>query len=241
MFVNKVDVVAFGAHPDDVELGVGATLAQLSKLGKKIVIIDLTEGELGTRGNITLRYQESNISSKILGIYRRINLKMSDGFFEHSHENLLKIVNCIRTFRPEIIFSTPIKDRHPDHEKTSKLVKDAIFLSGLSKIETFSDRKPQKAWRPKNLYYYILWDIINPNFIVDISGFENKKIESCMSYSSQFFFENSNEEATPISSKNFKESILYRMKDLGRIIGTEYGEGFISDRIVAVNNIFNLF
>lgn len=240
MVIEKIDILAFGAHPDDVELGAGATLAQLSKKKKKIVIVDLTEGELGTRGDVPIRYAESKKASKILRIHRRVNLKMFDGFFQYSRENILKIVHCIRKYQPEIIFANPPKDRHPDHGRASKLVTDAFFLSGLSKIKTFHEKEKQKEWKPKNLYYYILWDILKPDFIVDISGFETKKMQACMAYSTQFFSENSTEKQTLISSKNFHESILYRMRDLGRIIGVDYGEGFIGRRMIAVKNIFDL-
>lgn len=240
MLVDKIDVLAFGAHPDDVELGMGGTLSKISNGGKKVIVIDLTEGELGTRGNVIIRNKESQIASKILGIYHRINLKMSDVFFQYSKKNILKIIYYIRKYQPEIIFVTPFKDRHSDHEKTSKLIKDSCFLSGLSKIQTFENGKLQTEWRPKNLYYYILWDVLTPSFIIDVSGFEKKKIKGCMAYKSQFFDPCSSEKETLISSKNFQDSILYRMKDLGRIIESDYGEGFISNRIVAIKNIFHL-
>lgn len=240
MLVDKIDILAFGAHPDDIELGMGALISKVVYLGKKIVLIDLTQGELGTRGNVFIRYKESRIASKILKVYHRINLKISDGFIENSKNNLLKIIYYIRKFQPEILFSPPFKDRHPDHERTSNLIKDAYFFSGLSKIKTFYKGRSQLEWRAKNLYYYILWDILNPNFIIDVSGFENNKLQACMAYKSQFFNKKSKEKDTIISSKNFQNSILYRMKDLGRIIQVEYGEGFISNRCIALKNIFHL-
>lgn len=238
--VDKIDVLAFGAHPDDVELGIGGTLSKIVDNGKKVVIIDLTQGELSTRGNIVIRNQESDKASQILGIYDRINLKMCDGFFECSKKNILKIIYYIRKYNPEIIFTTPLGDRHPDHEKAHKLVKDACFFSGLSKIQTFQKGQLQIEWRPKKMYYYILWDILTPSFIVDVSGFEKKKIEACMAYKSQFFNKEANQKETLISSKNFQESILYRMKDLGRIIESDYGEGLITNKCISVKNIFHL-
>lgn len=239
--VDKIDVLAFGAHPDDVELGIGGIISKISNEGKKIVVIDLTQGELGTRGNIIIRNTESKQASKILGLYDRINLKLSDGFLEYSKNNLLKIVYYIRKYQPDIIFSTPFQDRHPDHEITSKLVKHACFLSGLLKLQTFDKGRLQIDWHPKNIYFYILWNILTPNLIIDIDGFEDNKIQACMAYKSQFFNQKSNEKATLISSKNFQDSIIYRMKDLGRIIGSNYGEGLISNRCIAVKNIFALF
>lgn len=240
-FIDKIDILAFGAHPDDVELGIGATLSKISGNGKKIVIIDLTQGELSTRGNIFIRDQESKKSAKILNIYNRINLKMCDGFLQYSKKNLLKIIYYIRKYQPEIVFTTPLGDRHPDHDIAHKLVRNAFFFSGLAKIQTYQEGILQKEWRPKNLYYYILWNILRPSFIIDISGFEKKKLEACMAYKSQFFNIDSNEKNTLISSKNFQESILYRMKDFGRIIESDYGEGIITNRCIAIKNIFHLF
>ena len=241
MLIDKIKVLVFGAHPDDAELGLGATIAQLTSKGNKVVVIDLTEGELSTRGDIYTRYQESKRAAKILGIYKRINLKMSDGFFLNCKNNILKIVYYIRKFQPEIIFTTPPKDRHPDHIKANKIVTDAVFFSGLNKIHTYDKNILQKEWKINNLYYYILWDNLKPNFIIDVSGFENKKIQSCMIYKSQFYNKNSKENNTKISSKNFKNSISYRMKDWGRLIDVEYGEAFLSNRIIAIKNIFNLY
>lgn len=164
---------------------------------------------------------------------------MEDGFFTNSKNNLLKIIFYIRKYQPKIILSNPIHDRHPDHGRAAALVIKATFLAGLSKIQTFDKNQKQKEWKVHNLYHYILWDIIKPDFIINVSGFQNNKLESCMAYSSQFYNKNY-KKSTPITSKNFQESILYRMKDFGRIIGVDYGEGFNSSRIIAINNIFNL-
>ena len=222
----KLDILAFGAHPDDVELGCGATIAKEISLGKKVGIVDLTRGELGTRGSADLRDEEAKKSAEILGVSIRENLGFSDGFFKNDKEHQLAIIKMIRKYRPEIVLCNAIDDRHIDHGKGSKLVSDACFLSGLLKIETKVDDKLQEKWRPNNVYHYIQWKNINPDFVVDVTGFIEKKVDSILAYSSQFFDPKSNEPETPITSKNFLDSITYRAKDLGRIIGVEYAEGF---------------
>ena len=237
----KLDILAFGAHPDDVELGCGATIAKEVSLGKKVGIVDLTRGELGTRGSADLRDEEAKKSAEILGVSIRENLGFSDGFFKNDKEHQLAIIKMIRKYRPEIVLCNAIDDRHIDHGKGSKLVSDACFLSGLLKIETKVDDKLQEKWRPNNVYHYIQWKNINPNFVVDVTGFIEKKVDSILAYSSQFFDPKSNEPETPITSKNFLDSITYRAKDLGRIIGVEYAEGFTSERFVAVKNLDKLF
>lgn len=237
----KLDILAFGAHPDDVELGCGATIAKEISLGKKVGIVDLTRGELGTRGSADLRDEEAKKSAEILGVSIRENLGFSDGFFKNDKEHQLAIIKMIRKYRPEIVLCNAIDDRHIDHRKGSKLVSDACFLSGLLKIETKVDDKLQEKWRPNNVYHYIQWKNINPDFVVDVTGFIEKKVDSILAYSSQFFDPKSNEPETPITSKNFLDSITYRAKDLGRIIGVEYAEGFTSERFVAVKNLDKLF
>ena len=237
----KLDILAFGAHPDDVELGCGATIAKEISLGKKVGIVDLTRGELGTRGSADLRDEEAKKSAEILGVSIRENLGFSDGFFKNDKEHQLAIIKMIRKYRPEIVLCNAIDDRHIDHGKGSKLVSDACFLSGLLKIETKVDDKLQEKLRPNNVYHYIQWKNINPNFVVDVTGFIEKKVDSILAYSSQFFDPKSNEPETPITSKNFLDSITYRAKDLGRIIGVEYAEGFTSERFVAVKNLDKLF
>ena len=237
----KLDILAFGAHPDDVELGCGATIAKEISLGKKVGIVDLTRGELGTRGSADLRDEEAKKSAEILGVSIRENLGFSDGFFKNDKEHQLAIIKMIRKYRPEIVLCNAIDDRHIDHGKGSKLVSDACFLSGLLKIETKVDDKLQEKWRPNNVYHYIQWKNINPNFVVDVTGFIEKKVDSILAYSSQFFDPKSNEPETPITSKIFLDSITYRAKDLGRIIGVEYAEGFTSERFVAVKNLDKLF
>jgi bacillithiol biosynthesis deacetylase BshB1 len=236
----KLDILAFGAHPDDVELGCGGTVAKEISFGKKVGIIDLTRGELGTRGSVAIRNSESAKASEILGISVRENLEMRDGFFINDEAHQMKIIKIIRKYRPEIVLCNAIQDRHIDHGKGSKLVSDACFLSGLRKIETNNNNEQQEVWRPKVVYHYIQWENLKPDFVVDISGFMSIKMDSILAYSSQFYKENTNEPESPISSKNFLESVKYRAQDLGRIIGAEYGEGFTVERYLAVNSLSDL-
>ncbi len=233
----KLDILAFGAHPDDVELGCSGTLAKEISLGKKVGIIDLTRGELGTRGSVEIRNSESAKASQILGVSIRENLDMRDGFFINDEAHQLKIIQMIRKYQPEIVLCNAIEDRHIDHGKGSKLVSDACFLSGLRRIETQWNGENQSAWRPKVVYHYIQWKNIEPDFVVDITGFIDVKMESILAYSSQFYDPNSNEPESPISSKNFLDSVKYRAQDLGRIIGTEFAEGFTVERYLAVNSL----
>ena len=236
----KLDILAFGAHPDDVELGCGGTIAKEVALGKKVGIVDLTRGELGTRGSVATRNQESAIAAKILGVSVRENLDMRDGFFVNDENHQLQIIKMIRKYQPEIVICNAIDDRHIDHGKGSKLVSDACFLSGLMKIETEFDGKQQKAWRPKLVYHYMQWKNLQPDFVVDITGYNEKRVAAVLAYSSQFYDPNSNEPETPIATKNFLESLNYRAQDLGRLIGTDYAEGFTVERYLAVNRLGDL-
>lgn len=236
----KLDILAFGAHPDDVELGAAATIAKEISLGKKVGIIDLTQGELGTRGSAALRKEEANKAADILGVVVRENLKFADGFFKNDKEHQLEIIKMIRKYQPEIVLCNAIDDRHIDHGKGSKLVSDACFLSGLLKIETTLDGVKQEKWRPKMVYHYIQWKNIEPDFVVDVTGFIEKKKASVMAYDSQFFDPKSDEPETPITSKNFIDSIEYRARDLGRLIGVEHAEGFTVERYVAVASLDKL-
>ncbi|MEO0060154.1 MAG: hypothetical protein RLZZ312_1801 [Bacteroidota bacterium] len=236
----KLDIIAFGAHPDDVELGCAGTIAKEVSFGKKVGIIDLTRGELGTRGSAEIRDQEAASAAKILGVAVRENLKMRDGFFINDEKHQLQIIEIIRKYRPEIVICNAIDDRHIDHGKGSKLVSDACFLSGLARIESMNNGTKQEAWRPKLVYHYIQWKNIVPDFVVDISGFNQKRIESILAYSSQFYDPNSAEPQTPITTKNFLESLNYRAQDFGRLIGVDYAEGFTVERPVAVNNLSDL-
>lgn len=232
----KVDVLAIGAHPDDVELGCGGTIAKLISEGKKVAIIDLTEGELGTRGTNETRAQEAATASEILGISARENLKMKDGFIINSQEYQFRIIEMIRKYQPEIVLCNAIDDRHPDHAKAAKLVSDACFLSGLVKIKTDYEGKSQKFWRPKQVFHYIQWKNIEPDFVMDISGFLDKKIEACLAYKTQFYDPTSTEPMTPIATKDFLESLTYRAQDLGRLSGVEYAEGFTTEKLLAFKN-----
>ncbi|WP_405206128.1 bacillithiol biosynthesis deacetylase BshB1 [Aquimarina sp. LLG6339-5] len=236
----KLDILAIGAHPDDVELSCSGTVAKEVDNGKKVGILDLTRGELGTRGTAETRDQEAKDAATILGVSVRENLGFRDGFFRNDEAHQLAIIEILRKYRPEIVLCNAIKDRHIDHGKGSQLVSDACFLSGLRKIETSIDGKKQEAWRPKNVYHYIQWEILEPDFVVDISGYMDKKMESVLAYKTQFYDAKSDAPSTPISSKNFKESVRYRAADLGRIIGVEYAEGYTVERYPAVNSIFDL-
>lgn len=236
----KLDILAFGAHPDDVELGCGGTIAKEISLGKKVGIIDLTRGELGTRGSAAIRDTEAANAAKILGISIRENLHMRDGFFVNDEQHQLEIIKMIRKYQPEIVLCNAVDDRHIDHPKGSSLVSDACFLSGLRKIETTLDGINQEAWRPKLVYHYIQWKNIKPDFVVDISEFNDKRVEAILAYSSQFYDPNSFEPETLIATKNFLESLSYRQQDFGRLIGTEFAEGFTVERPVAVHSFDHL-
>ena len=236
----KLDILAFGAHPDDVELGCAGTILKEISLGKKVGVVDLTRGELGTRGSAEIRDQEAEASGKILGLSVRENLSFRDGFFVNDEKHQLEIIKMIRKYQPEIVLCNAIDDRHIDHEKGSKLVSDACFLSGLRKIETSIDGIAQTAWRPKVVYHYIQWKNIEPDFVVDITPFMDKKMESIMAYSSQFFDPNSKEPATPISTKNFIEYVKAKSSLFGRAINCDYAEGFTVNRYIGVENLFDL-
>lgn len=236
----KLDILVFGAHPDDVELSCGATIAKEISLGKTVGIVDLTRGELGTRGTAEIRDEEAAEAAKILGVSVRENLRFRDGFFVNDEKQQLEVIKMIRKYQPEIVICNAIDDRHIDHGKGSKLVSDACFLSGLRKIETQLNGEPQQAYRPKLVYHYIQWKNLTPDFVVDVTGFMDTKVASLMAYKSQFYDPNSSEPVTPIATKNFKESILYRAQDLGRLINSEYAEGFTVERYVAVNSLSDL-
>ncbi len=236
----KVDILAIGAHPDDIELGSGATLAKEVARGKTIGLLDLTRGELGTRGSAEIRDQEAATAAKILGASFRKNIALADGFFVNDRESQLKIIEIIRYCQPEIVLCNAIDDRHIDHGKGSKLASDACFLSGLKKIETTYEGSSQEAWRPKFVYHYIQWKNIVPDIVVDVTGFIEKKNDAVFAYATQFYDPDSKEGTTPISTQSFKESITYRAQDLGRLIGVEHAEGFTVERYPAVDSLFDL-
>ena len=236
----KLDILAIGAHPDDVELGCSATLAKEVGRGKKVGILDLTQGELGTRGTAETRAKEAKDASEIMGIPIRENLKFADGFFVNDRQHQLEIIKILRKYQPEIVLCNTIDDRHIDHGKASQLVSDACFLSGLMKIETEIGGKIQQQWRPKQVYHYIQWKNIEPDFVVDVTGYLDIKMKAVMAYQTQFYDPKSKLPETPISSKNFTDSVEYRARDLGRIIGVEHGEGFTVERYVGIESIFDL-
>lgn len=236
----KVDILAIGVHPDDVELSCSGTIAKHIALGKKVGILDLSLGELGTRGNAELRTKEANASAKILGVSFRTQLKMKDGFFENNEAHQRQIIEVIRKHQPEIVLCNAVNDRHPDHGRASQLTSDACFYSGLIKIETNVDGKKQDAWRPKAVYHYIQDHYIHPDFVIDITDFMEVKHKAIMAFSSQFYDPKSAEPETPISSKAFIESLNSKMALWGRAMGVPYAEGFTVDRYPGVNNLFDL-
>lgn len=231
----KLDILAFGAHPDDVEISCGGTLLKHIELGYSCGIIDLTKGELGTRGSGELRLKEAENAKNILGISARENLGFADGFFQNNKEHQLPIIEMIRKYRPEIVLANSVHDRHPDHGKGAKLVADACFLSGLIKIDTGQD-----AWRPKAVYHYIQDEFIHPDITVDITPYFDKKIEAILAFSSQFYDPESDEPETPISGKEFLNFLKGRAAVVGRPIGAELAEGFTTHRNVGVKNLFDL-
>lgn len=237
----KLDILAIGAHPDDVELGCGGTVAKEVANGKKVGIIDLTKGELGTRGTEITRKEEAEAAASILGVSLRKNIGFADGFFVNDKQHQLELIKEIRTYKPEIVLCNAIDDRHIDHGKGSKLASDACFLSGLIKIETKDENgNIQQPWRPKYVYHYIQWKHIEPDIVIDITGFVDLKMQSVLAYKTQFYSADSKEPETPISSKNFTDSIIYRARDLGRLIGVEAAEGFTVERYPAVDSLFDL-
>ena len=232
---TKLDILAFGAHPDDVELGCGATVSKHVSLGKKVGIIDLTRGELGTRGSAELRDKEAAKAAAILGVELRENMSFKDGFFTNDESHQMELVKVIREYRPEIVLCNAAFDRHPDHGKGSDLISDACFLAGLRKVET-----GQEAWRPKSVYHYIQFKPIEPDFVVDVSDYMEQKIEAVQAYASQFFDPNSQEPETIISSQGFLDSVKYRASDLGRLSGVKYAEGFTVEKLLAIDSLDSL-
>ena len=236
----KLDILAFGAHPDDIELGCGATIAKAVANGKKVGVVDLTKGELGTRGTAETRKEEASDASEILGLTVRENLGFADGFFKNDRTHQLDIIKLIRKYQPDIVLCNAINDRHIDHGKGSKLVSDACFLSGLIKIETTLNGGSQEKWRPKLVYHYIQWKNIEPDLVVDVSGYIDLKIKSVMAYKTQFYDPKSKAPETPITSKNFIDSIDYRARELGRLVGVDHAEGFTVERYITVDSLFDL-
>lgn len=233
----KVDILAISAHPDDVELSCGGTILKHVLMGKRVAIVDLTRGELGTRGTAETRKEEAQNAADILGLVARENLAMKDGFFNDSEEHKRKLITAIRKYQPEIILANSITDRHPDHGKASKLVSECCFLAGLSKIETVDNGENQIAWRPQAIYHYIQDRYINPDFIVDVTDFIDKKIEVVKAYKTQFYDPNSKEPETPISGEGFFDFLKSRAREFGRLIKTDFGEGFTVEVPLKVEDI----
>lgn len=241
----KVDILAIGVHPDDVELSCCGTLLRQLDQGKTVGLLDLTRGELGTRGNAQLRDEEAQNSANKMGASFRINLGMADGFFQYNQENLLSIIQFLRWCRPEIVLANTPDDRHPDHGRAAKLTADACFYAGLVKIETFDDQgRLQKQWRPKAVYHYIQDKDLKPDFVVDITPYVEKKFELILTFRSQFYLpeakEYESELNTPISGKDFLDFLRAKNRAFGRPAGFEYAEGFIAHRTPGVNNLFDL-
>lgn len=239
---KNVNILAVGAHPDDVELSCSGTLMKHIDKGYSVAIVDLTEGELGSRGTVETRYKEAAEASKIMGIHSRVNLRLKDGFFEENQEQLIKLIEQIRRFKPDLVLANAVQDRHPDHGRGGSFISRACFLSGLLKIETEWEGKKQEAHRPKTIYHYIQDYYIKPDLVVDISAYANKKMDAIMAYQSQFYRadKQTEEPETPISGKDFLSFIQSRWRDVGRPLGYEFGEGFTVERAVGVDDLLML-
>ncbi len=232
----KLDILAFGVHPDDVELSCAGTLMVEISNGKQVGVIDLTRGELGTRGTAETRKEEAAFAAKIMGVHVRENLGMRDGFFKNDEEHQLQVIQKLRQYQPEIVLCNAIVDRHPDHGRSSRLVSDACFLSGLRKVETELDGMKQEAWRPKYVFHYIQDRYAEPDFVFDISSVFERKVESIKAYSTQFHNPGLNEPQTYISTPAYFETIISRHKMFGKRIGVEYAEGFITEKRIGIRS-----
>lgn len=236
----KLDVLAIGVHPDDVELGCSGTLLNEVKRGKTAGILDLTEGELGTRGTVETRYREAANAARILGVSVRENLKMRDGFFRNDEEHQLKLIRAIRKFQPEIVLANVLEDRHPDHGRAGHLIADACFLSGLMRVETFADDgTPQSKWRPKYILHYLQDWYHEPDLLIDISDVFEQRMKAIEAYTTQFYNSVSGGEGpqTYISTPDFLDSVIARARMLGKRIGVKYAEGFITEKKIGIHNL----
>jgi len=237
MVKNKVDILAIGVHPDDVELGCGATILKQIDLGCTVGILDLTRGELGTNGSGAIRLKEAEAARKFAKVKLRENLKMADGFFENSKANKLKLVKYLRKYQPDIVLANAISDRHPDHARAAQLIEDACFLSGLIKVKTTLNKKAQQAWRPRKVWHYIQDHHIEPDLVIDVTGYLAKKIDFVRCYKSQFFSAKATNKKTPISTKAFLDNLKGRALAHGRRIGVEHGEGFTCKEYVGAADL----
>jgi len=234
----KLDLLAVGSHPDDVELGCSGTLIKEIKRGKKVGIADLTQGELGTRGTVQTRYEEAGNAAKIMGVAVRENMKMRDGFFQNNEENQMQIVQLLRKYQPEIVIANILEDRHPDHGKGGWLLYDACFLSGLRQVKTIGDNgKEQEKWRPKILLHYIQDRFYEPDIIIDISEVWEQRMEAIRAYKTQFYDPNSKEPQSYLSTPDFLDALTARARLLGKRIGVKYGEGFLSKKSIGIKDL----
>ena len=237
----KLDILVLAVHPDDAELGCGGIILKHIALGKKVGIVDLTKGELGTRGTPEIRELEANAAATVLGVAVRENLGIPDGFFENAEAYQLKIISTIRKYQPEIIIANAYHDRHPDHGRANELVEAAAFLSGLRKIETFHGGSLQTEWRPKQVLHFIQDRYIKPDILVDITPYWDKKIESVLAYKSQFHNPDwEDEPQTYISSPEFIQVVEARAREFGKSINVKFAEGFTSRKILGVDSLFDL-
>lgn len=236
----KLDILAFGVHPDDVELGCSGTLLAAMAEGKKTGIVDLTRGELGTRGTAETRATEAARAAEILGVSVRENLGMADGFFQNDEAHLRKVITAIRKYQPDIILANAVEDRHPDHGRSAKLVSDAAFLAGLRKIETISEGVVQPVWKPSYVFHYIQDRFLQPSFVVDITAHFERKMESVLAYTTQFYNPGINEPQTYISSSQFLETVKARALMLGKRIGVTYAEGYYTEKMIGIKSFDSL-
>lgn len=236
----KLDILAIGAHPDDIELSCAGTLLKEIAAGKKAGVLDLTHGELGTRGSGPLRLKEAAKSAELLGLSCRENVGFKDGFFKNDEEHIKEIARILRKYKPEVVLANAIEDRHPDHGRAAKLIADATFYSGLRRIETYEAGKLQEAWRPRAVYHYIQDRFITPDFVVDVSPFVATKMESIKAFKSQFFNPASNEPESPLTMENFFDFVESRMLDMGRYIQADYAEGYTVARPAGIKSLQDL-
>ncbi|MFM8347042.1 MAG: bacillithiol biosynthesis deacetylase BshB1 [Bacteroidota bacterium] len=237
----KLDLLAIAAHPDDAELGCSGTLAKHISMGHQVGIVDLTQGELGTRGSAEIRMQEAEAAAAVLGLHARENLKLRDGRFQNNEEDQLAVIRAIRKYRPEIVITNAPEDRHPDHGRAARLVADACFYAGLNRIVTNLEGEEQNAWRPKNLFHFVQSQSLAVDFVVDITAYWELKLQSIKAYKSQFYDPNSKEPETYISTSNFMRLVESRAIEHGHAIGVKYGEGFIRSRVTGVKALTDLF
>lgn len=236
----KADILAIGAHPDDIELGCSGTIINEINNGKKVAIVDLTQGELGTRGTIETRYKEAADAAQIMGVFARENLQLPDGFFENNPATQMKLIRAIRKYQPDIVLANAPEDRHPDHGRASRLIADSCFFAGLRKIETSDDEgRAQEAWRPKYVFHYIQDRYQEPSFVVDISEVFEQRMKAISAYSTQFFTKVVEDDDSPqsyISTPEFLESIIARARMMGKRIGVKFGEGFVTEKVIGIGS-----